>query len=118
VAVDEQHVRTELLAIAGKALDRRDELLRDLQVVIDAARDVATDDEHDPEGATIAYERAKLIALVHETEDRLADAERALVRLAAGNYETCDLCGRHIGSARLQARPTASTCLDCAARTR
>jgi DnaK suppressor protein len=113
MGVDEKSLRRVLQADAADATARRDELLRDLQAVVEASRDVATDDEHDPEGATIAYERAKTTALMRQAEDRLADIQRALSRLAAGEYMTCDRCGRDIGEARLQARPTATTCVAC-----
>jgi RNA polymerase-binding transcription factor DksA len=116
VAVDEDSARAALVAIAETALARRDELARDLDAVIEASRDVATDDEHDPEGATIAYERAKVIALVRETEDRHVEVQRAMARLAAGTYRTCEGCGGEIAAARLEARPTASTCVACATR--
>jgi hypothetical protein len=35
-------------------------LTRDLGGIIEASTSVATDDEHDPEGATIAFERAQV----------------------------------------------------------
>jgi len=117
VATDEEGVRRRLLASREAATARRDDLLGDLRSVVAGSRDVATDDEHDPEGATIAYERSKVMALVRQAEDQLADIRRALARLDAGAYATCDRCGRGIGDARLTARPSATTCVNCAAPT-
>lgn len=111
---DEEDLRHVLVAARAAAAARRDELLRDVEAVVDASTDVATDDEHDPEGATIAYERAKAMALVRQAEDRLADIERALMRVDIGTYATCERCGRDIGAARLAARPAATTCVRCA----
>jgi DnaK suppressor protein len=82
---------------------------------IDAATAGANaDDEHDPEGATIAFERAQTAALLERTERRLAELDRALDRVAAGTYGTCERCGRPIGADRLAARPDATTCIACA----
>lgn len=37
----------------------------------------------------------------------------ALGRIAAGEYGYCDNCGVEIGLKRLEARPTATLCIDC-----
>lgn len=79
------------------------------------AFDVA--DEHDPEGATIAFERSQIGAFVRQTEHHLEEIEAALKRLDAGTYETCEGCGGPIGEGRLEARPVARTCIQCAAST-
>lgn len=42
--------------------------------------------------------------------------ERALDRIAAGTYGECASCGTQISAGRLEARPEASLCIDCASR--
>jgi len=93
---------------------QRDQLRRDLNDIIAAAADVATDDEHDPEGATIAYERSRTQALIERADAHLADIAAALDKLSAGTYGMCETCGRAISEERLQARPAVKTCIDCA----
>ena len=78
--------------------------------------DATADDEHDPEGATIAYERRLLDALTHDQRDRLREIDEAERRLAAGTYGTCARCHRPIPVERLRAVPTARTCVACAGR--
>jgi DnaK suppressor protein len=90
-------------------------LERDFDAMVAAAAEVATDDEHDPEGTT-AFDRQHVAALVSGAREHLAEIARALQRLDDGSYGRCERCGRPIGSARLAARPTATTCIDCAAR--
>ncbi len=92
------------------------ELRHDFDEVVAASRDTNADDEHDPEGATIAFERSQVGALVRQARHRLAELEAALVRLDAGDYGRCERCGRAIDPARLDARPEARTCIDCARR--
>jgi DnaK suppressor protein len=79
-----------------------------------ASRDTNADDEHDPEGATIAFERSQVDALLRQAQRRLAELDAASARLAAGTYGRCERCGRPIDPARLDARPEARTCVACA----
>jgi DnaK suppressor protein len=79
---------------------------------------VATDDEHDPEGATIAFEHARLGALLDQARDHLAAVEHAEERLRAGLLDRCEVCGATIDPQRREARPTAATCVGCAGRRR
>jgi RNA polymerase-binding transcription factor DksA len=72
------------------------------------------DDEHDPEGATIAFERSQLGALLREAHAQLAEVDAAEDRLALGTYGRCESCGGPIAPERLEARPTARTCIACA----
>lgn len=52
-----------------------------------------------------------------KTRDREADLmiriDDALKRLHDGDYGYCDECGVEIGIRRLEARPTATECIDC-----
>ncbi|NJC70049.1 TraR/DksA family transcriptional regulator [Planosporangium thailandense] len=89
-------------------------LTRDLGGIIEASTSVATDDEHDPEGATIAFERAQVAALLTRARERLADLDRAFEQLDAGTYGRCERCGQPIAAERLAARPAARTCIRCA----
>ncbi len=83
--------------------------------VVAASKDTNADDEHDPEGATIAFERSQADALVRQARQHLTDIDTAEARLAAGTYGTCERCGRPIGRPRLEVRPTARLCIACAA---
>jgi RNA polymerase-binding transcription factor DksA len=90
------------------------DLARQFGAIVEAMTAVATDDEHDPEGHTIAFERAQTAALLARARARLADVEWAREQLAAGRYGRCEECGRPIAPERLDARPTARTCIGCA----
>jgi DnaK suppressor protein len=89
-------------------------LTREFDEVVAASRASNADDEHDPEGATIAFERQQVVALLEQARVRLADVEAALARREAGVYGICENCGRPISAERLAARPAARTCIDCA----
>jgi DnaK suppressor protein len=98
------------------ALDRLAALERDFSAIVDAAGQANADDEHDPEGATTAFERQHVAALLDQARRQLAQADAAIARLEAGEYGRCERCGQPIAAARLAARPTASTCIRCASR--
>lgn len=44
----------------------------------------------------------------------IASVKRALARISDGIYGECVRCGREISQARLEARPEAALCIDCA----
>ena len=76
-----------------------------------ARADTNTDDEHDPEGATIGFEWSQADALRTALRRRLAEVDGALGRLAEGTYGVCEVCGDPIAPARLEARPTTDRCI-------
>lgn len=105
-----------LLAARAGALTQIADLTRDLEQMMAASESSNADDEHDPEGATIAFERAQSGALLAQAHRRLADIEHALERLNNGEYGRCSGCGGPIGAERLAARPASRTCFSCAGR--
>ncbi|MBM9461665.1 TraR/DksA C4-type zinc finger protein [Nocardioides sp. zg-536] len=113
-----EQVRARLAAEREQTLRRLGDLTDDYDAVVAASRDTNADDEHDPEGATIAFERSQVGALVRQARTHLREVAAAEARLAAGTYGVCESCGRPIAAGRLEARPVARTCIDCASRTR
>ncbi|MFI5428436.1 hypothetical protein ACHMWU_18920 [Aeromicrobium sp. UC242_57] len=72
--------------------------------IVSASRDSNADDEHDPEGTTIAFERSQVSALITQTRDLLTEIDAALARVDAGTYGFCQRCHLPISPERLQAR--------------
>lgn len=89
-------------------------LARDFDDIVERSGDASRDDEHDPEGHTIAFERAQVRALLDAAEAQLSDIEVAAARLAAGGHGRCERCGGTIAAERHRVRPTARTCMTCA----
>ena len=109
--------RTRLDAERDQTLARLAGLLAEFDEVVAASRDTNADDEHDPEGATIAFERSQVGALASQARHHLAEVDAAIARLDAGTYGVCERCHGPIGPDRLEARPTARLCITCAGRT-
>ena len=71
--------RTEL---AARVLS----LQRSFDEMVAASRDSNADDEHDPEGATIAFERAQLVAVLRQANADLVEIDAAIRRFDDGSY--------------------------------
>jgi len=83
--------------------------------IVEGSELTSTDDEHDPEGATIAYERAQATALLRQARadcDVLVSTRR---QLDDTGRVVCADCGCDIDPERVEALPTATRCVSCAA---
>ena len=107
-----------LAADRRQTAERLARLTEDFDSVVAASRDTNADDEHDPEGATIAFERSQVGALVQQARSHLQEIEAAAERLERGTYGRCERCAEPIPPARLTARPVARLCIRCASRGR
>ena len=101
--------RSETLGLVDALTDR-------LAAIIESSRYTTNDDEHDPEGVTVAFERAQVAALLDQARAELRDLDAAGERLTAGTYGTCARCGHPIAPERLDALPAATRCIRCADR--
>jgi RNA polymerase-binding transcription factor DksA len=93
---------------------RIEALTAELAGIIDAAAADPPDDEHDVEGASVGFERARVSALLNAERRRLGELDQAAARLDRGEYGMCEGCGRPIPPERLEALPAATRCVDCA----
>ena len=73
-----------------------------------------TDDEHDPDGTTLSWERALHAGTVDTARAHLAEIDAAIARVRGGWDGSCAVCGRPIAWERLAVRPSASRCVTCA----
>jgi DnaK suppressor protein len=94
------------------------QLERDHASLIEASLSSNADDEHDPEGATIAFEREQLVSIMARVRQTGAELRQAVSDLDGGSYGICAACGEPIDPARLEIRPQARLCVGCAQRKR
>ncbi len=105
-----------LRARMSRVVTLRADLERELEAIGESTASVP-DDEHDPEGSTVGYERARVSALLARAHEEIEDLEAALERVAGETYGRCEGCGAAIGEERLVALPGATRCVACAAQT-
>jgi DnaK suppressor protein len=108
--------KSRLAADHVETLARLAELEREFAAIVTSTSEGAAggDDEHDPEGATVAFERQHVAALAAQAREHLVAIDVALRKIDSGMYEICDICGEPIGAERLAARPAALICIRCA----
>lgn len=98
-------------------VDRRIRSLRTRFEAIVAGSEFTTDDdEHDPEGSTIAFERAQVSALLAAATAERDELAEASTRLDRGTYGRCERCGEPIAPMRLDALPATRRCIECSVR--
>jgi DnaK suppressor protein len=94
-----------------RELDRQGDTLN----AVRAARSGAdADDEHDPEGPTLSDEWSLRSGVHAELAAALTAIDAALARIDDGSYGRCLRRGEPIGRERLEARPAAELCIECA----
>lgn len=89
-------------------------LARSFDDIVEAAELTSTDDEHDPEGSTIAFERSQVSSLLAQARSDREQLRTALQRTDEPGYGACERCGEFIGVERLLALPSAVRCISCA----
>ena len=116
--MDESTARDLLTEERAATLGRVQTLAGSLSDIVSNTDGANSDDEHDPEGSTIAFERAQVSALLASARAYLGALDEALARLSGGTYWVCQRCGDEIAPERLAARPAAVHCIACAGSSR
>lgn len=83
----------------------------DLSDLLRNSGDGSGDDQADYGSA--ALEREQELTFVNNTRDLLEQTRRALGRVSAGTFGSCESCNEAIGKARQQAFPRATLCVSC-----
>jgi DnaK suppressor protein len=111
---DRRSLRSHVLAELIR-LDAQIETLRiSFDDIVEAAVQSNVDDEHDPEGTTIAFERQQVAALLRQAMlDRDAMALTS-ERVELPGFGVCEHCNGFIGIERLLALPATTRCIACA----
>ncbi|MCP4968816.1 MAG: TraR/DksA family transcriptional regulator [bacterium] len=68
------------------------------------------------DAAAATAERSEVLGIVENVTKLLADVDQALAKVEDGTYGRCKSCGKEIGAARMEFRPTSRYCVDCKSR--
>lgn len=68
------------------------------------------------DAAAATAERSEVLGIVDNLTKLLADVDQALAKVEDGTYGQCKQCGKEIGAARMEFRPTSRYCVDCKSR--
>jgi len=106
------NLRQGLLEADERARQDHAAATRDFDSIIESSALSNADDEHDPEGSTIAFERAQVRSLMERAQATESAVAQALLRWESGAYGHCEICGVTIGYDRLLARPATTRCIN------
>jgi RNA polymerase-binding transcription factor DksA len=109
-------LRVHLDAERDQTLSLIQSIQDEMGAFVDARRDTPTDDEHDPEGPTLAFERSQASVALAQSELHVREIDLAIERIEDGSYGLCTNCHSPIKLSRLQVRPRAAHCIQCAER--
>lgn len=73
-------------------------------------------DQNFADSSQVTAERGEVEALAGNLRESLNDVEAALVKLDNGTFGVCEGCGQPIAPDRLEAKPAAKLCMDCASK--
>ncbi len=71
---------------------------------------------HQADAGSDAYDRDFALSLLTQEQDALYEIEEALKRIEAGTYGVCEMSGKQIAHARLEAIPFARYTVECQAQ--
>jgi len=110
----EEYMNEKQLAHFRKILEAwKAELSQDIDTTIHSMQDEATVFADPNDRATQESDMALELRNRDRERKLIKKIDETIGKINAGEYGYCDSCGVEIGIERLQARPTASLCIDC-----
>lgn len=73
-------------------------------------------DQNFADSSQVTAERGEVEALAASLREALADVQAALLKLDNGSFGVCEACAQPIAPARLEAKPAARLCMECASK--
>lgn len=73
-------------------------------------------DQNFADSSQVTAERGEVEALAGNLRESLSDVEDAIAKLDNGTFGTCESCGQPISPDRLEAKPAAKLCMECASK--
>jgi RNA polymerase-binding transcription factor DksA len=109
---------------------QKDKLLQLRDAMVDSMAGVAKDNlrsraegseasafgMHQADAGSDAYDRDFALSLLSQEQDALYEIDQALKRIEVGTYGTCEMSGKSISHARLEAIPFARFTVECQSR--
>ena len=102
-----------LLALKDTLLDSMTGVARDNLRSGHDAHEVSAHGLHQADAGSDAYDRDFALSLLSQEQDALFEIDEALKRIAKGTYGVCEMSGKNIPKARLEARPFARFTVEC-----
>jgi DnaK suppressor protein len=110
----EEYMNEKQLSHFRKILESwKGELSQDIDTTIHSMQDEATIFADPNDRATQESDMALELRNRDRERKLIKKIDETMAKIDSGDYGYCESCGVEIGIERLQARPTASLCIDC-----
>jgi DnaK suppressor protein len=110
----EEYMNAKQLAHFRKMLDAwKGELSQDIDTTLHSMQDEQTVFADPNDRATQESDMALELRNRDRERKLIKKINETIAKIDAGDYGYCESCGVEIGLDRLQARPTATLCIDC-----
>ena len=110
----EEYMNSKQLAHFRKILDSlKSELMQDIDRTVHTMQDEATVFADPNDRASQESDMALELRNRDRERKLIKKIEETVQRIDGGDYGYCESCGVEIGLKRLEARPTATLCIDC-----
>ncbi len=111
---DEEYMSPQQLEyFRRKLLDWRNELLQESENTINHLKEENWQEPDINDRASLETDAALELRTRDRERKLIKKIDEAILELETGDYGYCELCGVEIGVGRLEARPTATLCIDC-----
>lgn len=105
--------RERLLALRDTLLDSMQGVAKDTLRSRAEGSEASAFGMHQADAGSDAYDRDFALSLLSQEQDALHEIEQALKRIDLGTYGTCEMSGKPIVQARLEALPFARYTVEC-----
>jgi len=105
--------KSKLLQLRDNLLDSMTGISRDTLRSHAEGSEASAFGMHQADAGSDAYDRDFALSLLSQEQDALYEIEEALKRVDAGTYGVCEMSGRPIPDARLEAIPFARVTVEC-----
>jgi DnaK suppressor protein len=111
----EQRQREKLLALKDTLLDSMNGVAKDSLRSRAEGSEASAFGMHQADAGSDAYDRDFALSLLSQEQDSLYEIDEALKRIEIGTYGTCEMSGKSIPHARLEALPFTRYTVECQA---
>jgi RNA polymerase-binding transcription factor DksA len=111
----EQRQREKLLALKDTLLDSMNGVAKDSLRSRAEGSEASAFGMHQADAGSDAYDRDFALSLLSQEQDSLYEIDEALKRIENGTYGTCEISGKPIPHARLEALPFTRYTVECQA---
>ena len=107
-------VKAEWAKFYQRLLELREQLTRQMNgLAKESAQEMAGYSLHMADSGTDNFDRDFALSLLSQEQDALYEIDQALKRIELGTYGTCEMSGKLISRARLEAIPFARFTVEC-----